>query len=109
MTNEPAVKGLGDFLDWPPSRYLKEGFYADRGKTELRQDLQGIFATKSAFRFRYEGIANDLARAYAVQMQQAAQALPAGAAILPASEALGHRLLAEPFAGRLFLYDFFRE
>lgn len=110
MANELGVEGLGDFLEWPPSRYLTEGFYSDSGKTVFQQDLRGMYAIKSAFRFRYEGISIELGRAYAAELQQAAAAKPAGEAALQAAlEGLGKRLLEEPFVKRLFLYDFFSE
>lgn len=107
MVEDLGVKGLGDFLEWPPARYLTEGFYDDPAKTAFRRDLLGMYAIKSAFRFRYEGVRSPEARAYMAELEKAAgtsgQALPA------ALEALGKRLLEPPFAQRLFYYDFFSE
>lgn len=110
MANELGIQGLGDFLEWPPSRYLPEGFYSDAGKTSFRRDLMGMYAIKSAFRFRYEGITIELARDYVAELQKAATSKPAdGPALQAAMEALAKRLLQEPFVKRLFLYDFFSE
>lgn len=110
MAEEFAVQGLGDFLEWPPARYMPEGFYEDAGKTVFRRDLLGMYAIKSAFRFRYEGITDELGRAYAAEVERAAATRPAGEAALQESmKGLAERLLQEPYVARLYLYDFFAE
>lgn len=103
MASELSEQGLGDFLEWPPGRYLAEGLY-NSDNSGIRQDLRGIHAIRTAFRFRYEGIDAELARQYLDELRRGVPA--PGADFLPAMEALGKQLLTPPFDKRLYLYDF---
>src|SRR5438477_5313591 len=103
-----ANQTMGDFLEWPPARYLAAGFYADAARTQFRRDLLGEYAIKAAFRFHYEGISSALARGFAADLQKSAMAA-AGHGFPAAVQALEQRLLAKPYLDSLYLYDFFAE
>lgn len=110
MANTSETLAVGNFLEWPPSRYLAEGFYSDANKTTIRPDLLGDYALKSAFRFLSQGVTPEVAQDLAAELQKAAAARPATRRDLQAAiNHVARRLLEEPFVRTLSLYEFFSE